>query len=219
MPKESSIEKIKIEHKKEPKPKTKILVLEDENAEVARKALIGLGMEVKVVQTLEELKGLTKEFEPDLVILDINVPEKKGEKPINQAKKSKEIVKEKFGDVPVFYYTSYHHGSSLEGGMGITPQEAVEMRIILKGDEEIKGIAPNLPSELMDVADKSKEENWKKIFLLMPYFSGFETFKVIQAFPEALRQEALEILKKDNPMLVGSIERRLKWEEEKSKLK
>jgi hypothetical protein len=171
---------------------------------------------VKVVRTLEELKELTKEFEPNLVILDINVPEKEGEKPLDQSKKSKEIVKEKFGDVPVFYYTSTWHHGWVNAGIGRTPEEARVMGSILKGEKETKGIAPNLPSELIEVGDKSKEENWKKIFLLMPYLSGPETFKVMKAFPEDLRLEALEILKKDNPELAGSIERRLKWEEEKN---
>jgi len=211
------MEEIRIEHKEQLKLKKKILVLEDENSEVAKKALTNLGIEVKVVRSLEELNQVSQEFKPDLVILDRNVPEKEGERPVDQSKKSKEIVKEKFGDVPVFYYTSILHGGIwMSAGIGKTPAEASRMKNILKGEEKIEGIAPNLPSELVEVGDKSKEENWKKIFLLMPYLSGLETFKVMKAFPEDLRQEALEILKKDNPALASSIERRFKQEEKNS---
>jgi DNA-binding response OmpR family regulator len=58
---------------------------------------------VKIVKNIEELKNIDpKDFQPDLIILDVNVPDKEGEEPKNNSRLSSAIVKEKFSNVPVF---------------------------------------------------------------------------------------------------------------------
>lgn len=187
---------------KETKPKMKVLVLEDEYNEVAKRALSQLGfVEAKVVKTIEELKNISEKFKPDLVILDINVPTKEGENATDQSKESKNIIKEKFGDVPIFYYTSQAHGPKwIYAGIGETPSDARYM------EEILSKIAPKLDKELVEIGDKSKEENWQKIFVLIPLIA-VDKLKIMKKLPNDLRKKVLSIIEENQPEVAEALKR------------
>jgi hypothetical protein len=157
---------------REKEPKTKILILEDQFAEQAQQGLDLPCFEVRIVKSIEELKNLNpQEFQPDIVILDLEVPEKEGERPVDNSKVSTAIVREKFSEAPTFYYTSYLHGERMRG-VGDTPdlarwhREPYSARGLL--DEETAAKFREKYPELKDISDKSNPKNWLTVLQVLP---------------------------------------------------
>jgi response regulator RpfG family c-di-GMP phosphodiesterase len=188
-----------------------ILLLEDTYGEIGKKAMEDLGFEVTLVRSLEELKQVSEEeLKPNIVILDVNVPEKEGEAPMDLSKESKEIVDKKFGRIPTFYYTSIEHGKRfVRSGIGTNPQETEAMLDILKNERIDSKICSLLGLDRLDeIGDKTKEENWKNIFLLMPLFAGPFLSEVFKSYSKELRKKTIEFLEKTNPELAEALKRR-----------
>jgi len=216
------VEKHPQERKRE--PKIKILILEDQFAEQAKQGLSLPCFEVKVVKSIEELKNLDpQEFQPDIVILDIEVPKKEGETPVDTSKVSKAIVQEKFGNPPIFYYTSVFHGGRQVGGVGELPSLARTGKVGLSGvlrEEKIDELIKKY-RELSGLPDKSKPGNWLLVFQILPVINtSLEFLDKLRSFhflPEEIRDKMMEMLEIANPALAEAVKRTWKYEAEKAK--
>lgn len=206
-------EKFEWERKEKEKiPKTKILVLEDQFAQVAREGLNLPHLETKIVSSIEELEEIDpKEFAPDIVILDLEVPEKKGKEPEYNEKLSTKIVNEKFKEPLIIYYTSFLHHDKLRGGVGDYPDIARSygLRFYLENKyEDLLKIDP----ELKNIADKSNPENWKRVLEVLPIVcSGpklTEKIELIAFWPDETKKKILSLVNVDNPELAKAIKRR-----------
>jgi len=207
---------LRTKKEKELELKTKILILEDEYGEQAKKGLDFPCFEVKIVKNIEELKNIDpKDFQPDLIILDVNVPEKEGEEPKDNSRLSSAIVKEKFSNVPVFYYTmAFHHGKHIQGGIGEEPGFFKKLGIddlkSIWGEDTYNKFKEKY-SEFMDVSDKSRPENWIRALLILPILTTQASFlSKINSFyfwPEELKEKMLGMLELTNPNLASSIKR------------
>lgn len=170
-------------------------------------------MEVKVIETIEELREIDlKDFNPDILILDLEVPEKKGEKP-----KYKEIiprlVKEKFKDAIIVYYTSHDHHGRMLGGVGDSPATAMEdgLKLFLEDKyQELLKIDPGLEN----IADKSNPDNWKRVLEVIPIISPSYVFgnklKLFFSWPKEVRDKILALKRVDSTSVAEAIKRH--WE-------
>jgi uncharacterized protein (UPF0335 family) len=201
-------------------PKIKILILEDQFAEQAQQGLNLPCFEVRVVKTLEELRKLDpQEFQPDIAILDIEVPEREGEKP-SASSESENIIRKKYGFVPLFYYTSHREG---ESGVSDVPLLAIEWkRHYLEGRlwgkdkvSKLKEICP----EIENIWDKSKPENWLTVLLLLPIIepmklSNANKLQLFRLLPEGLRNKMMKMLEIVYPTMAEAVKRQWEFESE-----
>ncbi len=201
----------KLPKEKEPQQRPfRILILEDQFVEEAREAFSSLKwVEVKVVSTLKELKEL-EEYEPDLVILDRNVPEEEGKEPQDLLEKAAGLVKSKFPQALVIGYSSLFHHGAIQGAE-IGAEKGAEIGEIIEGN-----IMPVLiiPKEL---GDKSKRDSWLGAFKIgLRSISNVELlekklFEVLRSLPDEGKKFILDIYAEANPELKEALERRLKY--------
>jgi hypothetical protein len=190
------------------------LVLEDEYKEQAQRGINFSFLEGKIVDKVDKLKELNPEkFKPDIVILDVNVPIKEGEEPKDNSKLSTKIVKEKFKDAAIVYYTNYWHHGYL-GGVGSSPFLAKEDEIIMILKDKYSELLKIDPG-FKDIADKSNPENWLRVLEVVPIVCArsidINKLNLLSYWPKEIKEKILQIISLDNPNLVESIKRY--WEE------
>jgi len=205
-------------HPEEREPKIRILILEDQFGEQAKQGLNLPCFEVRVVRTLEELRNIDpEEFQPDIAILDIEVPEREGEKP-SVSSESENIIRKKYGYVPLFYYTSRKEG---ESGVSDVPLLAIEWKRHyleggLWGKEKARKLKEIYP-EIENIWDKSKPENWLTVLLLLPIIepmklSNANKLQLFRLLPEKIRNKMMGMLEIVHPSMAAAVKR--EWESE-----
>ena len=188
----------------------KILVLEDQYSSQAESALRDKGFDVRVVRTLEELKNVESEFEPDIVILDKNVPEKEGEEAKDLSATSLRIAKEKWPNAITAVYSSLlHHGRIVGPMFGGDLLEADRGSF----EREYNDKSPMVIDAVESLGDKSSPESWTRLLELLPLLiSSSKTEKLVeiwQRLPNDVREKARKYLGEFNPGLLNSLERRM----------
>lgn len=206
------IEKQLSKKEKKERLKTKILILEDEYAQQAKEGLNLPYLKTKVITSIEELKKLNPEkFTPDIIILDLEVPDKKGEVPKEEnVKISTKIAKEKFKDAIIVYYTSSFHHGRISGGIGDSPEVAKKNGVKLYLEDKYEELL-KIDPEVEYIGDKSKIENWRKILELIPIVhSGpnlAEKLKLFAFWPKKIKNKIIAFKKIDDPKVAESMQK------------
>jgi len=221
MPKSPDQFNISVEQKAEveKEQKTKILILEDEFGAQAKEGLNLPCFETQVVSSIEELENIEPEFKPDIVILDLHVPNKKGEEAISNDKISTKIIKEKYKDTPVFYYTSYTHSGHKQGGVGDSPEDARDFYLFFYNEQAGRAISEKYP-EMRKIPDKSNPENWQRILEILPIVSNnfkflTEKLRLFKFWPDELKEKIIAMYDVTNPEMATSLKRA--WKNTKNK--
>lgn len=193
--------------KKEKEPKLKILILEDEFAEEAQRGISAEGIEVRLAKTLQELQEV-EGFEPDLIILDKNVPRTQGEEPEDLSQETRKITEDKWPNKPIVFYSSLYHHERVAGVEFGEPETLLDSGHLEESLRQ-QGIPEDVIEEIKSMGDKRDPDSWKKLLKYTPYsFTSSERLLgVWQKLPEEFKKETLKVLKVLNPDLANSLER------------
>lgn len=199
--------------------KLRVLVLEDRFQDVVQEGIGSLGwVDLKVVGDLEELSSQDpEEFQPDIIILDRMVPQRKGEEPQNLITKSNSLVQEKFPKALTVGYSVAHGGADLER----TPLPGYVLLGEVTGGEINTSVIEDIREKMdrearrqyRDIYDKSNPNSWKSVLELSPgvttnyrWLSERMPALLKSISPEA-RKQMTKIFESVNPELIGSLKR------------
>jgi len=182
---------------------SKILIVEDDTmlVEVYEKKLTGAGFEVKVCLSGASVKDEMLAWKPDLVLLDVVLPDKDGFEVLEDIKKESEIK-----DIPVYIFTNLSAKEDTErarelGAAGFLTKSSFTPSQLT---EEIRKIlnyktspSPNPSSDFkiptaVTSREVRKKPNGRKVLII----EDEEVF--IEMFSEKLKQEGFEVVAAKN---------------------
>jgi CheY-like chemotaxis protein len=182
---------------------SKIMIVEDDPmlVEIYEKKLTSVGFDVKVVNNGSAVKDEALAWKPELILLDVVLPDMDGFEILEVVKKEEEIK-----DIPVYVFSNLSAKEDIERATGLgaagfltksnfTPSQlADELKRIF--GHEVAGASPetNFPTAVADNPPKieKKESTGQKVLII----EDEDIF--IEMFGEKLKQEGFEVVAAKN---------------------